>query len=109
MPIPKLYGLEFAILPCVSLPYLTMWTDFTPPAVLIQNAVVTAVCAAAAWYRSKQIAAEMGRRYRDRLDPVWPYLVALLLAFAAALQIILGVAHLSYYRKAHLVSDIFDQ
>eukprot|EP00672_Neobodo_designis_P024597 CAMPEP_0174834842 /NCGR_PEP_ID=MMETSP1114-20130205/5079_1 /TAXON_ID=312471 /ORGANISM="Neobodo designis, Strain CCAP 1951/1" /LENGTH=109 /DNA_ID=CAMNT_0016068771 /DNA_START=75 /DNA_END=404 /DNA_ORIENTATION=- len=109
MAIPKLYGLEFGILPAVALPYLWVATDFTVPAVLINNAVITAVCAGAAWYRSKQIAAEMGRRYRDRLDPMWPYLVAILLGFLAALQIILGVAHLSYYRKGHLVSDIFDQ
>jgi hypothetical protein len=109
MVIPKLYGLEYAILPACSLPYLMYFTDFTMPAVLLNNAVVTAVTAGAAYYRSRQMSAQYGKRYRDRLEPMWPFLVALLLAFLAGLQVILAMSHLSYYRKGHLISDIFSQ
>jgi len=105
---PKLYGLEFAILPVVSLPTIYWWGDFTFPVVMVNNSIITAVCALAAGWRSRQIAAAMGRGHRDRLAPMWPALVGLLLAFFAALQVIFCVAHLSYFRDGPLVPDLFD-
>ena len=105
----KLYGLESAITPTVALPYLVYMTDFTVPVALLNNAVITGAMAGAAWYRSRQISKDVGRRYRDRLEPVWPFLTSILLAFLAALQLIFAVTHLSYYRTGHLISDVFDQ
>jgi hypothetical protein len=106
---PKLYGFEYAILPAVGLPFLYYAGDFTLPAALFNNFILTAVCAATAMWRSRQIRAAVGRSYTDRLDPVWPALVGAFLAFLAMLQLILSVAHLSYYRNGAMAIDLFER
>jgi hypothetical protein len=103
------YGLEYAVLPPISLLYFFYATDFTLPGMLFNNALLTFVAAAAAWWRSKQLVQVLGRRPDPtQLEPMWPALVFLLLVYLGALQVILAVAHLSYYRDGPLVQDVFD-
>lgn len=103
------YALEYAILPAVGLPYFLMVQEFGIPATLANNAVLTAACAGAAYYYSTLVAKRIGKRnYKGRLEPVWPGFMSLLLAYLAALQMIMAVAHISYYRDGPLVHDIFD-
>ena len=106
---PRLFGAEFAILPFVSFPYLYLVGDFSMPAVLFNNAIVTALCGAVALWRSSAIAKAIGPRHHNRLEPVWPAFAGVLLLFVAALQLILSVTHLSYYREGPLVSGLFEQ
>lgn len=111
MRIPRLHGLEFILIPLISLAYLALMTDFTWPGALLNNSIITAGSAGIAWWRSKQLAdwAIVRGDRRERLTPVGYFIVAMILAFWAALQIIFAVTHLSYYRKGPLVTDLFDR
>ena len=103
------YGLEYAVLPPISLIYFWIMTDFTVPGMFFNNAILTIVAASAAWWRSKQLVQMLGRRPSpEHLEPMWPALVFLGLAYLGGLQVILAVAHLSYYRDGPLVQDVFD-
>jgi hypothetical protein len=108
----KTFGLEYTILPCISLFYFRAIESYSWPGALGNNAIVTLVCAAAAHWRSKQLAKFYGSRSRkpnvNCIEPMWPALVFLLLLFLAALQLILCVTHVSYYRKGQLLPDLFD-
>lgn len=104
----KLYGLEYFILPLVSLSYLSLSTDFTWVGILFNNAIITVLMGVVAYMRSQQIAKLVPRRDRlDRLDSMWPAFAALVLIFLGFLQLVLSVTHLSYYRSGPLV-DLFD-
>jgi hypothetical protein len=88
-----------------------LMTDFTWPGAFLNNSIITAASAGAAWWRSKQLADFAIKRNdrKDRLTPVGPFIASMILAFSAALQIIFAVTHLSYYRKGPLVTDLFDR
>jgi hypothetical protein len=104
----KLYGLEYFILPLVSLTYLSLSTDFTWVGILFNNAIITVLMGVVAYMRSQQIAKLVPRKDRlDRLDSMWPAFAALVLIFLGFLQLVLSVTHLSYYRNGPLV-DLFD-
>ena len=64
--IPKLYGLEYFILPLVSLAYFRNFTDFTWVGTLFNNCIVTILMGVFAYMRSQQMAKKVPRR--DRLD-----------------------------------------
>lgn len=116
MSFPKLYGAEYGILPLVAVPYLYWFSDFTVPAVLLNGCVITAACGGAALWRSRELSRHVEERrkkgqpgwYRDRFEPIWPALAALVLFFIAALQLIGAVSHLSWNRKGDFV-DVFDR
>lgn len=111
MRVPRLHGLEFFILPLVSLFYFAAMTDFTWPGALLNNSIITAATAGVSYWRSKQLAdfaIKRGDR-RERLTPLGYFAAAMVLAFCASLQIIFAVTHLSYYRKGALVTDLFDR
>lgn len=109
-PIGNLYGGEYCILPVVSLAYLYFVGNFSVPATLINNTFITAANGGAALWRSRVLARQVppGRQRRDRLEPLWPGLMGLLLLFLAALQLILAVTHISWYRNGPLISDMFE-
>lgn len=108
----KTFGLEYTVLPFLSLFYFRAIENYTWPGALGNNVVVTLVCAAGAYWRSKQLAKYYGSRTRtpnvNSLEPMWPALVFLVLLFVAALQLILCISHVSYYRKGPLLPDLFD-
>lgn len=106
---PRTYGLEFFVLPILALPYFYYVSDFTLPGALFNNCILSFVMAGLAWWRSTAIAATIPRSAtRHRLDPAWPAFASMTLVFLAVLQLILSVAHLSYYRKGPLVPDLFE-
>lgn len=106
----RLYGTEYAIIPLLSIAYFYFIGDFSVPATFFNNAFVTAANALAAMWRSRQLAKALGPCHdRDRIEPFWPAFAALVLLYLAALQVILSVAHLSYYRTGPLVADIFER
>jgi hypothetical protein len=108
----KTFGLEYTILPLISIVYFRVVEHYTWPGALGNNVIVTLVCAAGAHWRSKQLAKHYATRTRkpnaNCLEPMWPALVFLLLLFMAALQLILCISHVSYYRKGPLLPDLFD-
>lgn len=104
----RTYATEFLILPALGMPYFYSVGEFTLPGALFNNAILTAVCGVGALWKSKGIAKQIGRRNHHRLEPVWPAFMGLILIFLAALQLVLSITHVSYYRKGPLVTDMFD-
>ena len=116
----KTFGLEYAILPFIALPYFYFVASFSIPGALFNNCVLTVLCGLGAWWRSRSLSLWIrskggqassgifGKGVMDPLLPVWPALVALVLWFLAALQLILCITHISYYRDGQLVHDLFD-
>ncbi len=104
------YALEYAVLPAIAAPYFRLYVGFTWCGALFNGSIVTAICALLAFYRSHRLSRGITNKFqqRGRLEPVWPAMVALLLAIFAALQLIGSVSHLSYYRDGPLVHDIFE-
>lgn len=107
----RTYGLEYTILPPVGLFFFRVVSEFSWPAALANNCILTLVCAMMAYWRSKQLAKGLSTRRPnyDNLEPMWPALVFLGLLFAAALQLIFSVTHISYYRDGPFVPDLFDR
>lgn len=110
----RTFGVEYAVLPPIGLWYFRAVSDFSWPAALANNMLLTLVCAGGAYWRSKQLhKGSVGkRRVRkddyNNLEPMWPALVFLVLLLLAAVQLILAVTHVSYYRNGPLVPDLFD-
>ena len=106
---PATYALEYTVLPLIGLPYFLIAQEFSLPAALANNGILTAACGGAAYYYSCLVAKRIGKRhYKGRLEPVWPGFMSLVLAYLAILQIIIAITHISYYRDGPLVHDIFD-
>lgn len=104
------YGLEYSILPLCGIFFFATMTGFSWPGVLLNNAVLTFISAMGAHWRSKQLAKLYYKRDSyDRLEPMWPALLFLMLVYLTALQLIAAVAHVSYNRNGPLVPDLFDR
>eukprot|EP00760_Papus_ankaliazontas_P033642 PhM_4_TR6533/c0_g1_i1/m.36216 len=91
---------EFLLIPIIAFPYLSLWWEFGAAGAFFGGGIMTTCGAIAAFWRSRYLAthARPSRRNDMNLEPVWPALFGVILTFVGALQIILSVSHLSYYR-----------
>eukprot|EP01064_Diplonema_japonicum_P012977 TRINITY_DN20334_c0_g1_i1.p1 TRINITY_DN20334_c0_g1~~TRINITY_DN20334_c0_g1_i1.p1 ORF type:complete len:133 (+),score=11.70 TRINITY_DN20334_c0_g1_i1:53-400(+) len=100
------YGLEYTIAPLLACPFLYTYEYYGPAGALLGGALLTAMSAALALLRGESLrrAAVANKVKIDRMDPVYPTLVGILLCSFTLLQIILSVSHWSYYRDPKVVN-----